>query len=67
MAENTVKAAQEKVEELAERDADTTSSDIRYLAYGARLRTALRATTRYFAYVGAISILFFLSCPEYAS
>ena len=40
-----------KVKELSDRDADTTDSDIRYLAYGARLRTALRASTRYIAYV----------------
>jgi len=52
------KSAQEKVEELAERDADTTSSDIRYLAYGARLRTALRATTRYFAYTSDVGEAF---------
>jgi len=49
--EITVQAAQDKVDELAERNADTTESDIRYLAYGARLRTALRAASRYVAYV----------------
>jgi fission process protein 1 len=47
----TVEAAQGKVKELSDRNADSTDSDIRYLAYGARLRTALRATTRYIAYV----------------
>jgi fission process protein 1 len=51
--EITVQAAQDKVDELAERNADTTESDIRYLAYGARLRTALRAASRYVAYVRA--------------
>ena len=49
--EITLHAAQDKVENLAERDADSTESEIRYLAYGARLRTALRASTRYIAYV----------------
>ena len=44
--EITLQAAQNKVENLAERDADSTESEIRYLAYGARLRTALRAGTR---------------------
>lgn len=48
--EITIQAAQDKVENLAERDADSTESEIRYLAYGARLRTALRAGTRYIAY-----------------
>ena len=36
------------------KDADSVDSDIRYMAYGARLRTALRAGTRYIAYVRAI-------------
>jgi fission process protein 1 len=47
----TVKAAQEKVDELADKDVDTVDSDIRYLAYAARLRTAIRASSRYIAYV----------------
>lgn len=54
--EITAKAAVQKVEELADRDADTTDSDIRYLAYGARLRTALRAGTRYIAYVCTLQL-----------
>ncbi|KAF8901652.1 mitochondrial 18 KDa protein-domain-containing protein [Gymnopilus junonius] len=58
MVEGTVKAAHEKVEQLADRDADTTASDIRYLAYGARLRTALRAGTRYFAYTSDVGEAF---------
>lgn len=57
-AEFAVKAAQ-KVDELAERDADTVDSDIRYLAYSARLRTVLRASTRYIAYVRSTLVLFF--------
>jgi mitochondrial fission process protein 1 len=36
---------------------DSTDTNVRYLAYGARLRTALRATQRYIAYVS-------LSGPE---
>lgn len=51
--EITIQAAQDKVENLAERDADSTESEVRYLAYGARLRTALRTSTRYIAYVRA--------------
>lgn len=56
----TVEAAQDKVKELSDRDADTTDSEIRYLAYGARLRTALRASTRYIAYVCSPNLLFFV-------
>ncbi|KAF4619739.1 hypothetical protein D9613_005380 [Agrocybe pediades] len=56
--EITVKAAQEKVVELADKDATTTDSDIRYMAYGARLRTALRASTRYVAYTSDIGEAF---------
>jgi len=51
--ETTVKVTHDKLDELAERNADTTESDIRYLAYGARLRTALHASSRYVAYVSA--------------
>jgi fission process protein 1 len=53
----TVEAAQEKV---SDRNADTTDSEIRYLAYGSRLRTALRASTRYIAYVRDPNFLFFV-------
>ena len=56
----TVEAAQEKVKELSDRNADTTDSEIRYLAYGARLRTALRASTRYIAYVSDPNFPFFV-------
>jgi len=55
---NPVEAAQQKVEELSDRGADTTDSDIRYLAYGARLRTALRASTRYIAYTSDVGEAF---------
>jgi fission process protein 1 len=51
--ETVVQAAHGKVSDLAERNVDTTESDIRYLAYAARLRTALRASSRYIAYVSA--------------
>lgn len=44
-------AAEETVKELADSNADSVDSDIRYMAYGARLRTALRAGSRYIAYV----------------
>ena len=57
----TVEAAQDKVKELSDRNADTTDSEIRYLAYGARLRTALRASTRYIAYVRSPVFLFLSS------
>jgi fission process protein 1 len=45
------KAAQVKVDVLVDKNANSTDSDVRYMAYGARLRTALRAGTRYVAYV----------------
>jgi mitochondrial fission process protein 1 len=49
--EKVVEAAQETIDELAEQDVDSVDSEVRYLAYGARLRTALRTGTRYIAYV----------------
>ena len=39
------------LQKLADKDADSVDSDVRYMAYGARLRTALRAGHRYIAYV----------------
>ena len=36
---------------LADQDADSTDSELRYMAYGARLRTVIRAGHRYIAYV----------------
>lgn len=38
---------------LADKNVDSIDSDVRYMAYGARLRTALRAGQRYIAYVSA--------------
>ena len=56
--ETITKQAQEKIDTLADDRVDSTNSDVRYLAYGARLRTAIRASTRYIAYV--CSLLRFL-------
>ena len=41
----------EEIDSLVEKDVDSVDSSIRYAAYGARLRTALRAGSRYVAYV----------------
>lgn len=49
--------AKRELDTLADRDADSTDSDLRYMAYGARLRTAIRAGTRYIAYVRYNSFL----------
>jgi hypothetical protein len=38
-------------DDLADRNVDSTDTELRYAAYGARLRTALRASQRYLAYV----------------
>jgi hypothetical protein len=46
-----VKEAEGEVKDLVDRDADSVNSNIRYMAYGSRLRTALVASTRYVAYV----------------
>ncbi len=48
------KQAREQLEILADKDADSTDSDVRYMAYGARLRTVLRAGQRYIAYVRSL-------------
>ncbi|KAG6880406.1 hypothetical protein C0992_000008 [Termitomyces sp. T32_za158] len=54
----TVDAAKDTIKKLADKDANTTNSDVRYLAYGARLRTAIRAATRYIAYTSDIGEAF---------
>lgn len=51
--ETTLEVAQDTVNNLADKNVDSTDSDLRYMAYGARLRTALRASSRYVAYVRA--------------
>jgi len=42
---------------LADRNVDSKDTELRYAAYGARLRTALRAGHRYLAYVRLFSHL----------
>lgn len=49
--ETMTEQAQEQLDTLADNKVDSTDSELRYMAYGARLRTALRAGTRYIAYV----------------
>ncbi|KAF8204886.1 mitochondrial 18 KDa protein-domain-containing protein [Pholiota molesta] len=56
--EISIQAAKEKVHELANRDVDTTESELRYMAYGARLRTAVRAASRYVAYTSDVGEAF---------
>jgi fission process protein 1 len=45
---------QKKVENFVDDNVDSKDTDVRYLAYASRLRTALRASTRYVAYVRAL-------------
>lgn len=49
--QTVAQAAQAEVNELVDNNVDSTDSELRYMAYGARLRTALRAGSRYIAYV----------------
>lgn len=56
--EKVVEVAQEKIDDLVEQDVDSVDSEVRYLAYGARLRTALRAGSRYVAYTSDIGEAF---------
>lgn len=49
--ETITETAQGQLDSLADQKVDSTDSELRYMAYGARLRTALRAGTRYIAYV----------------
>ncbi|KAE9405999.1 hypothetical protein BT96DRAFT_811435 [Gymnopus androsaceus JB14] len=51
-------AIQSEVDQLADQDVDSVDNNVRYAAYGARLRTALRASTRYVAYTSDIGEAF---------
>ncbi|KAF8915865.1 mitochondrial 18 KDa protein-domain-containing protein [Mucidula mucida] len=56
--ETTVEAIEQEIDNLADKNVDSVDSDIRYLAYGARLRTALRAGSRYIAYTSDVGEAF---------
>ncbi|KAF8897243.1 mitochondrial 18 KDa protein-domain-containing protein [Infundibulicybe gibba] len=57
-SESTLDAIEVKVDTLAEQDVDSTDSSLRYMAYGARLRTALLASSRYVAYTSDVGEAF---------
>ena len=61
-----LEATKSKADDLADKDVDSTETELRYAAYGARLRTALRASHRYFAYVLS-SLLLFATTTELPS
>jgi len=48
------KQAKDELNELADHNVDSTDSELRYMAYAARLRTAIRASHRYIAYTSDI-------------
>ncbi|KAI9507707.1 mitochondrial 18 KDa protein-domain-containing protein [Russula earlei] len=53
-----LQSARSAADNLADKDVDSTETDIRYAAYGARLRTALRASHRYLAYTSDVGEAF---------
>ncbi|KAG2158948.1 mitochondrial 18 KDa protein-domain-containing protein [Suillus bovinus] len=57
MSQMTEKA-QNEISSLADRNVDSTDSDLRYMAYAARLRTAVRAGSRYIAYTSDVGEAF---------
>jgi hypothetical protein len=61
-----LQATKSKADDLADKNVDSTETELRYAAYGARLRTALRASHRYFAYV-LPSLLLFATITELPS
>ncbi|CAG7848289.1 SubName: Full=Uncharacterized protein {ECO:0000313/EMBL:CCA75211.1} [Serendipita indica DSM 11827] len=56
--ETLAKEAEAEIQTLADKDADSTDSNIRYMAYGSRLRTALVASSRYVAYTSDVGEAF---------
>ena len=51
LKDQVVDKVEDKLDDLADKDVDSTDSAARYMAYGARLRTVIRAGHRYIAYV----------------
>ncbi|KAH9978001.1 mitochondrial 18 KDa protein-domain-containing protein [Lactifluus volemus] len=51
-------SAKSTADKLADDNVDSTDTDLRYAAYGARLRTALRAGHRYLAYTSDVGEAF---------
>lgn len=51
MSDSPTEVVLAEINELEDKNVDSTDTEIRYMAYGARLRTALRASSRYLAYV----------------
>ena len=51
MTEPLTDKVEHGLDTLADQDVDSTDSELRYMAYGARLRTVIRAGHRYIAYV----------------
>ena len=49
--ESVTEQVKGEIDSLVKKDVDSVDSGVRYAAYGARLRTALRASSRYVAYV----------------
>ncbi|KAI0047313.1 hypothetical protein FA95DRAFT_1559276 [Auriscalpium vulgare] len=58
LTELATQTAINTADDLADKNVDSTDSDIRYMAYGARLRTALRAGHRYLAYTSDVGEAF---------
>jgi len=50
--------AQETVDNLVDKDVDSIDTEARYMAYASRLRTALRAGSRYIAYTSDVGEAF---------
>ncbi|KAJ7591353.1 mitochondrial 18 KDa protein-domain-containing protein [Mycena floridula] len=58
MSETVTTEVVQEVNRLADEDVDSIESNSRYLAYGARFRTAIRATSRYIAYTSDVGEAF---------
>ena len=59
-----VQTAEKEVQELADQNADSVNSSLRYAAYGNRIRTALTASSRYIAYVRACVLILPADGPD---
>ncbi|KAG8936501.1 hypothetical protein FRC02_001467 [Tulasnella sp. 418] len=60
-----VSEAIQDVQQAADQDVDSVDTNVRYMAYGSRLRTAIRASSRYVAYTSDIGEAFRPMVPPF--
>ncbi|KIY73776.1 hypothetical protein CYLTODRAFT_428330 [Cylindrobasidium torrendii FP15055 ss-10] len=64
--DTALETVEKEIDILADKNVDSVDTDARYLAYFARIRTAIRASTRYVAYTSDVGEAFRPIVPPWA-